>query len=486
MPPPSRMSRPFGIAFLALGTFFLVQTVRMTLEERDRQGPLAAGLFSGEQAPRTHRDFQTVLYDASTWAFTRAELARVDDHVGEMSRVGFQPILPADVSRFVSNGDPLPANAVLVLFSGLDPAQFQQVHDLMARRKWPFAAAASLKHIASEALQVKMNQLAGPSWEMGLRLETPGAANDRDPWLSLDPKLYRSKFAHRAHPVSPLEMPPLVPVVFGGMDAAFSNACMAPGSLNCLSVRPGWIGRDLVGKLLAERGAAESASGRGGMGWFARTGTAGCDSSVLSLTTAAGGPPRKSPPPCPRKRAANALCSSSRTTPPASPCSSGRRKPRRPPACGSRPAGSSPAPCTRREPPNPPSPAASPRPRRARPAWKSSPATATGGSSSTAPPSPKPPSPCPAAGVAASSPSAWIPPRPAPPPSGSERPCARTSPKSSPRPPCAPPLPPHPPPGKRPNPPPNRPPPPPSPPTPPPSKPRTACAPRPSPPSPRA
>ena len=52
---------------------------------------------------------------------------------------------------------------------------------------------------------------------MGLRLETTIAAADRDVWHSLDPRLYRCKFAHRAFPAAPLEMAPLAPVDLAGM-----------------------------------------------------------------------------------------------------------------------------------------------------------------------------------------------------------------------------------------------------------------------------
>lgn len=302
MPPTSKSSKPFGLLFMAIGFFFVAQAVRMSFEEREGLAPTGPGLFSHEEVPRNRRDFQTLLYDTSTWAFTRAELARVDDHIGEMSRVGFRPILPADISHFTTLGEPLPPNAVLVLFSGLDPAQLQLVHDIMARRKWPFAAAANLKGIASAPLQETMNRLAGPSWEMGLRLETTTAAADRDVWHSLDPRLYRCKFAHRAFPAAPLEMAPLAPIVFGGMDAAYSNGHMPPAAFNCLSVRPGWIGRDLVGRLLSERGSSESGSGRGGMGWFGRSGVSGAEASLLTLSADAAGVPAEISPALPEEK----------------------------------------------------------------------------------------------------------------------------------------------------------------------------------------
>ncbi len=261
-----------GLALAALGVILLLHALRS-----GRSGDAHAsslGSSAGGGSIPTGKAYQALLYDVPAWSFSKSELARLDDQIGEMSRMGFRPVTAADIRRFLDAGQPLPAKAVMLLFSGLRHEQIQPVREVMDRRRWGFSvtlAPASYK----DANMIAALQSAPPSgWCLGMRWQDAADLTWMDDWTAIPPQFAKALFVHRTFPLRDDTVTPDEPLVFGGMDIGYSNGDVPRDRQNLLTVPPTWIGRDLVGHLVEEWSAMEDASGTG-VAWAIHRGLAG-------------------------------------------------------------------------------------------------------------------------------------------------------------------------------------------------------------------
>jgi Flp pilus assembly protein TadD len=280
----------------ALGIILLLHALRSGRTGDARaSGPGPSG--GGESIP-AGKAYQALLYDVPAWSFSKSELARLDDQIGEMSRMGFRPVTAADIRRFLDAGQPLPAKAVMLLFSGLRHEQIQPVREVMDRRRWGFSvtlAPGSYK----DANTIAALQSAPPSgWCLGMRWEDSADLTWMDEWTAIPPQFAKALFAHRTFPLRDDTVTPEEPLVFGGMDIGYSNGDVPRDRQNLLKVPPTWIGRDLVGHLVEEWSAMEDASGTG-VAWAIHSGLAGMLHGRMWLRSPANGIPAEIGPAAP-------------------------------------------------------------------------------------------------------------------------------------------------------------------------------------------
>ena len=285
-----------GLGLAVLGIIFLLHMIRGS-RPGDRRVPLPRGLTAEPRAV-AGESYQALLYDVAAWSFSKSELARLDDHVGEMSRVGFIPVTVADVRQLLYAGHPLPTKAVLLLFSGLQREQLELVQEVMERRRWTFAV--TLDHDAYKDVQMlaMLNSVPTPSWSLGMRWDEVTDFTWMNDWGATPPQFGKTLFVHRTFPLRTDTTTPHGPLVFGGMDIGYSNSDVPRDRQNLLTVQPAWVGRDLVGHLVQEMVSLEDRSGKG-VAWALHSGLAGLSRGRMWLRSEKEGIPAEIRPAAP-------------------------------------------------------------------------------------------------------------------------------------------------------------------------------------------
>ena len=286
-----------GLGLAVLGIVFLLHALRSN-RIGDIRTPNPLGFAKAPRAAVVGEAYQALLYDASVWSFSKSELARLDDHVGEMSRVGFNPVTVADVRQFLYVGRPLPAKAVLLLFSGLQHEQLQLVREIMDRRRWTFSV--TLNHAAYKDTRMRAVLQSAPAagWSLGMRWDDIADLTWIDNWAAIPLQADKTLFVHRTFPLQADMATPYGPLVFGGMDIAYSNPDVPRDRQNLLTVQPAWVGRDLVGHLVQEKGVLAAGAGKD-LAWAIRSGSAGMSRERLWLRSQKGGIPAEIGPSAP-------------------------------------------------------------------------------------------------------------------------------------------------------------------------------------------
>lgn len=287
--------RLVGLVLAAAGVVLLLHVLRGS-RLGDAGTPSLSRLVV-QNAP-VGKSYQALLYDVSAWTFSKSELARLDDHIGEMSRVGFRPVTAADIQRFLDAGQPLPAKAVLLLFSGLRSDQLQPVREVMDRRRWSFSVTLAPAAYRDASVIAALQPAPPSGWCLGMRWEDAADLTWMDMWDALPPQFSKERYAHRVFPLRSDIVAPEALLVFGGMDLGHSNGDVPRDRQNLLTVPPTWVGRDLVGHLVEERSAMQNATGKC-TAWALYSGFAGMSHGRMWLRSPKDGLPAEVRPAAP-------------------------------------------------------------------------------------------------------------------------------------------------------------------------------------------